>query len=408
MGKRRVMIVVMMAALVILSTISISVADHPHSHEPYEPPHAKYTREINEQAAREALSSDHLHHRHHHDHGSSGGGCPHAHTNGKPVDISTRSRSHLWTYAIGATLLISTVPFFLLIFIPIQNNSPSNEPWLKVLLAFGSGGLLGDAFLHLIPHATPSSSHSHSHSALHHTEHTHEPHDMSVGAWVLAGITTFLLVEKVVRIIRGEAGHSHSHSHSHSTASKKKAKHSDDESDETSESVVHSRKEDTSLHATRQKSEGVKVAAYLNLVADFAHNFTDGLAIGASFVAGTTVGVVTMMTVLVHEVPHEIGDFAILIQSGYSKKRAMAIQLVTALGALSGCAVSLWAGDPSALAEAAASSWILPFTAGGFIYIATVSVLPDLLENSTTGQSFREILAILTGILMMYFVARFE
>uniref|UniRef100_A0A0K0D625 ZIP family metal transporter n=1 Tax=Angiostrongylus cantonensis TaxID=6313 RepID=A0A0K0D625_ANGCA len=150
------------------------------------------------------------------------------------------------------------------------------------------------------------------------------------------------------------------------------------------------------------------VAAYLNLVADFAHNFTDGLAIGASFVAGTTVGVVTMMTVLVHEIPHEIGDFAILIQSGYSKRKAMAIQLVTALGALSGCAVSLWAGDPSALAEAAASSWILPFTAGGFIYIATVSVLPELLENSSTGQSFREVLALLAGILMMYFVARFE
>lgn len=404
------MIVVMLMAGVSLSTISIAAADsahsHSHSHDD-EPPHVKYTREINEQAAREAHPSDHLHHHHHHG-SSGGGGCPHAHTNGKPLDNSTRSRPYLWTYAIGATLLISTVPFFLLIFIPIQNNSPSNEPWLKVLLAFGSGGLLGDAFLHLIPHATPH-SHSHSHSALHHTEHTHEPHDMSVGAWVLAGITTFLLVEKVVRIIRGEGGHCHSHSHSHGTASERKAKHSDDDSDETSESAdLHLKKEDTNSHATRQKSEGVKVAAYLNLVADFAHNFTDGLAIGASFVAGTTVGVVTMMTVLVHEVPHEIGDFAILIQSGYSKRKAMAIQLVTALGALSGCAVSLWAGDPSALAEAAASSWILPFTAGGFIYIATVSVLPDLLENSTTGQSFREILAILAGILMMYFVARFE
>lgn len=66
---------------------------------------------------------------------------------------------------------------------------------------------------------------------------------------------------------------------------------------------------------------GFKVAAYLNMVADFTHNFTDGLAIGASYLAGTTVGVITTLTVLVHEVPHEIGDFAILVQSGFTKKR---------------------------------------------------------------------------------------
>lgn len=65
----------------------------------------------------------------------------------------------------------------------------------------------------------------------------------------------------------------------------------------------------------------IKVAAYLNMAADFAHNFTDGLAIGASYLAGTTIGVVTMVTVLIHEVPHEIGDFAILVQSGFSKKK---------------------------------------------------------------------------------------
>ncbi|KIH69535.1 hypothetical protein ANCDUO_00119 [Ancylostoma duodenale] len=134
-----------------------------------------------------------------------------------------------------------------------------------------------------------------------------------------------------------------------------------------------------------------------------------------------------MITVLVHEVPHEIGDFAILIQSGYSKRKAMAIQLVTALGALSGCAISLWVADPSALADAAASSWILPFTgngeffcfhftslrlffspAGGFIYIATVSVIPELLENSSTAQSIGEILALLSGIFMMYLISMYE
>lgn len=59
----------------------------------------------------------------------------------------------------------------------------------------------------------------------------------------------------------------------------------------------------------------------MNLAADFAHNFTDGLAVGASYLAGNTIGFVTTFTVLLHEVPHEIGDFAILIQSGCTKRK---------------------------------------------------------------------------------------
>ena len=67
----------------------------------------------------------------------------------------------------------------------------------------------------------------------------------------------------------------------------------------------------------------IKVAGYLNLAADFTHNFTDGLAIGASFLAGRNIGIVTTVTVLLHEVPHEIGDYAILIQSGCDRKKVI-------------------------------------------------------------------------------------
>lgn len=85
---------------------------------------------------------------------------------------------------------------------------------------------------------------------------------------------------------------------------------------------MHGDEERKHLLEETNDGTGFKVAAYLNMVADFAHNFTDGLAIGASFLAGTTIGVVTMITVLVHEIPHEIGDFAILVQSGFTKKKA--------------------------------------------------------------------------------------
>jgi len=70
-----------------------------------------------------------------------------------------------------------------------------------------------------------------------------------------------------------------------------------------------------------EKEEDIKVAGYLNLAADFAHNFTDGLAIGASFLVGRNLGIMTTITIFFHEIPHEIGDFAILVKSGCSKKK---------------------------------------------------------------------------------------
>ena len=78
------------------------------------------------------------------------------------------------------------------------------------------------------------------------------------------------------------------------------------------------------IHSFINWFEGeIKVAGYLNLAADFTHNFTDGLAIGASFLAGRNTGIITTITVLLHEVPHEIGDFAILIQSGCDRKKVI-------------------------------------------------------------------------------------
>ena len=134
----------------------------------------------------------------------------------KPV--TTQAANGKWTkwlHAIGATLLISAAPFFILFFIPLQSNTADQQPLLKVLLAFASGGLLGDAFLHLIPHAiSPHShhgdhehSHSHSHGS-HESGHDHSS-EMAVGLWVLAGLIAFLMVEKFVRLVKGGHGHSH-------------------------------------------------------------------------------------------------------------------------------------------------------------------------------------------------------
>ena len=150
--------------------------------------------------------------------------------------------------------------------------------------------------------------------------------------------------------------------------------------------------------------QDIKVAGYLNLAADFTHNFTDGLAIGASYLVSVNVGLVTTATILIHEVPHEIGDFAILVQSGYPKRKAMFLQLSTATGAMIGTFFGLLADSFSGIA----TMWILPFTAGGFIYIATVSVIPELLENTSIWQSIKEILAMFIGVALMVFIAMVE
>merc|ERR1712123_322136 len=108
-------------------------------------------------------------------------------------------------------------------------------------------------------------------------------------------------------------------------------------------------------------------------------------AIGASFLAGQNIGVITTLTILLHEVPHEIGDFAILIQSGATKERAMMLQLVTATGAML-------------------------FTVGGFIYIATVGVIPEFLANekATISQNIKEVGAMLVGIGLMVVIGWLE
>ena len=264
-----------------------------------------------------------------------------------------------------STLLISAAPFFILFFIPLDKSE--EKQWLlKILLAFASGGLLGDAFLHLIPHAMMAAEpageaeghHGHHHGHSHGGDEGGHAHDMSVGLGVLSGILAFLCVEKVVRIMKG--GHSHSHNIKPADKTedkpvkekKKKAKDSEGEEEDGESEKKGKEKEKKKEKASEKEesgssddSEEIKVAGFLNLAADMFHNFTDGLAVGASYLAGDSIGLITTVTILFHEIPHEIGDYAILIQSGVPRGKAIALQALTAVGAVTGCALSLLLGE---------------------------------------------------------------
>jgi len=312
---------------------------------------------------------------------------------------------NVWASALLATALIGILPIAILFFIPLTSSEEKtesgtisiNHSLLKSLLSFAVGGLLGDVFLHLLPHAIESKEHENSHS---HQETAEHRHDLSIGFLILFGILTFFIVEKLMRIRNGD---SHSHKEkpkqysapvdiSNKVTNKRKNLKNDVKNS--------SQKEKKENNRSKIQDDSKKVTGYLNIIADTAHNFTDGMAIAASFLISPKVGFSTTVAVFFHEIPHEIGDYAILIQSGFTKNKAMLVQLWTAFGAIGGCIVGLIAGG-----YVESVNWVLPFTAGGFIYIAVANVIPELLEDSSIKQTIKELFGIGIGISMMTYIA---
>jgi len=112
----------------------------------------------------------------------------------------------------------------------------------------------------------------------------------------------------------------------------------------------------------------------MNLVGDGVHNLLDGLIIAGSFLASIPTGIATTLAVILHEVPQEIGDFGVLVYSGVSKAKALLLNFLSALLAVAGAVIGLAIGSNSQVFV----QFILPFAAGGFIYIAGTDLIPEL------------------------------
>ncbi|KAJ2594629.1 hypothetical protein H4R99_005683 [Coemansia sp. RSA 1722] len=346
-----------------------------------------------------------------------------------------------------ATFYISLFPNLVLFATP--SSIPNSA--LRIMVGFAVGGLLGDVFLHLMPHMF-SAEHDHGHGHAHgsHAHVSDHVRNTVFGCTIFLGLMVFFVVDKFMRLF-GDGhshahGHSHGHSHSHVGAHshghgvakaasgaidsrqrlrKRRASKNSGSSGDASEAD-----DEKDLFEQPEHSDGkpakkqVKLSAYLNLIADAAHNFTDGLAMSASFYLSHAAGLSTFVAVFFHEIPHELGDFAILVQSGFSRTSALASQFFTALGAIAGTVAGILIEEtgkgnvlsfkgmytpglpvfvpaathghvssvlpsfvtgvlgllPSTVAGVPWSQLVIPFTAGGFIYVGTVSVLPDLLQ----------------------------
>lgn len=358
---------------------------------------------------------------HFHSHGEDGHHFGHHHHDDDPAQTKSLTMG-LWLRAMGCSLLVSLASLVCLLFLPliVTGGKPSRRV-VDALAGFGAGCMLGDALLHQLPHAF-SGGHGeggHSHAQDHHHSHEHEPtaggehahghslQDLSVGLAVLAGILLFFLVEKIVRrteelSVEGHAlGHSHHHHHHHRGKKDDDEITKDDISAEETEkqtdsnsglrkrktrAVEESEKVDPSAVVKSEAEEGGRngvkqqgntsnfVLSYLNLFSDGVHNFTDGMALGSAFLLhGTVGGWSRTLFLLAHELPQEVGDFGILLRSGFGVFEALAFNFLSALMALAGTALALLLGG-----NPGHSSLIEGFTAGGFIYISVGAVMPDM------------------------------
>ena len=216
--------------------------------------------------------------------------------------------------------------------------------YIFILVSLAVGALLGDAFLHLIPEAF---------------EIILNPIHVSVA--IIAGIFIFFVLEKFL----------HWHHHHQTGADDKHCIHP---------------------------------AGHMIVISDGVHNFIDGLIIGSSYLVSVEVGIATTIAIILHEIPQEIGDFGVLIHSGYSAKKALWLNFLSALFAILGTVIVLVVGAKSSLL----TTWLVPLAAGGFIYIAMSDLIPEMHKVKNTKESTLQILAVLIGLGAMFLLLLLE
>lgn len=222
----------------------------------------------------------------------------------------------------------------------------ATKRWSHLLVSFGAGGIIGATFLELLPEAIRKGQD---------TDRTIQ--------WMLLGIVIFFTVEKFLVW--------HHHSHTHDTG------------------------EDTH-HPSHLVNTAVRP---LIIIGDALHNFLDGAVIAVAFLISTRLGIITALAVFVHEIPQEIGDFSILINSGMRKGAVALWNILGALVSPLGAIIAFIASERFKGIEVP----LLAFAAGNFIYIALADLLPSMQHQTKFRQSVGQVVLLLTGIFVIWF-----
>jgi zinc and cadmium transporter len=151
------------------------------------------------------------------------------------------------------------------------------------------------------------------------------------------------------------------------------------------------------------KDCGIHAFTYLNLFGEAFHNFIDGLAIAASFIISGKLGVITTLAIILHEIPKELGNFGVLIYGGFSRRKALLCNFISALMAMIGALAGYFISD----FIQGFSNFIMPLTAGGFIYIAMSDLIPEVHKESNQKRATLAFVAFLMGIIFMAAAKKF-
>ncbi len=209
---------------------------------------------------------------------------------------------------------------------------------LFILIAFAAGALMGGAFFHILPESI---------------EHV-DPLNFSI--ILIVGFATFFLLERVIY--------------------------------------------------WRHCHEGVcdvHPFTYLNLIGDGIHNLIDGVLIAASYMLDINLGTIITLAVIAHEIPQEIGDFGILVYGGFERVKALGYNLLSAITAIAGALITyfLFQGNVMLGGYTGFIYSVLPFAAGGFIYIASSDLIPELHKEQNVKRSLASIAFFIIGILLL-------
>ena len=203
--------------------------------------------------------------------------------------------------------------------------------WLTIFVSFSTGALLGNVLLHMLPEMAENAETFHRSLMI-----------------MLGGIVASFVIEKMIHW-----HHCHHVDHHH-----------------------------------------VHPVGILTLIGDGLHNIVDGMLIGSTFLISIPLGISTTLAVALHEIPQEIGDFSILLHSGFTRSRALLLNLLSACTAIGGAMVVLLTYEtfPNII------DWILPFAAGNLLYIAGVDLLPELHKEARFKEAVLQLLALVAGI----------
>tara|TARA_Y100000310_G_C20608446_1_gene776760 strand:- start:624 stop:1364 length:741 start_codon:yes stop_codon:yes gene_type:complete len=243
-----------------------------------------------------------------------------------------------------AAILISVIIVSLLSLIGVV-LLPAKSTLKKILIylvSFSTGALFGDVFIHLLP------------------EMAEMGFSLKISLYILAGILVSFIVEKYI----------HWH-HCH--------------------------------HDPDEKCDHHHPFAIMSLVGDAVHNLIDGMIIAASYLVAFPVGVATTIAVVLHEIPQEIGDFAILLHGGFSRLKALAFNLLTALTAIVGAIIVIFLGQIEGVL-----TFLIPFAAGNFLYIAGSDLVPELHKVTDVRKSLFQLLWLILGVVVMFLLLFLE